>query len=38
MKELEIEKSVSLSDENFLRQIDAIMQEKKRTLLLVFPN
>jgi hypothetical protein len=38
MKELEIEKNINLSDEIFLRQIDAIMQEKKRTHLLVSLN
>lgn len=38
MKELEIEKSTNFSDENFLRQTDAIIQEKKQTLLLESPN
>jgi len=42
MKELESKRSVialnSYCDEIFFKQIDAIIQEKKQTLLLVFPN
>lgn len=42
MKEFEIDKNIfdlnNFSDENFLNQIDVIMQEKKQTLLLECQN